>query len=365
LGGSLPNDFSAVLPAQSGAFGDASLFLKGNVTPYTEQYNLNIQRQLGSSTIMTLAYVGTLGRHLQDAADLNPGIASTCLKITALGGGCGPFGEDTIYTVGGNTFDGTRPYSVTSGRLLSQGLLDFTSIPGISTFGTSNYNAFQASVQKVVGNIQVLAAYTWSKSMDDQSGFINNIVWVNPFNQPASYGLSGFNITHNFVVSYSYNLPFAKSKNRFLAGWQFSGITRLTTGLPVQIIESGDRSLCNCDEGGEPDYNGQPIHFSNPRRQSNVYFSADQFSQEPLGQFGTARHDFFSGPGLNQTDLAIRKNTKITERVSLEFRAEFFNAFNHAQFENPGGDYNAISSFGVVSSARDARIGQGALKIKF
>jgi hypothetical protein len=346
-------------------FGNASLFLKSNVTPYNEQYNLNLQRQLGNSTVMTLAYVGTLGRHLLAVADGNPGIASTCLAVAAQGGGCGPFGEDTIYTVGGKTVAGTRPYSVTSGRLLSQGTLDFTSLPEISTFGSSSYNAFQASIQKVVGNLQVLGAYTWSQSMDNLSGFVNTTTWVNPFNHAASNGLSAFNMTHNFVASYTYNLPFAGNRNRLVAGWQFSGITRLTTGLPVQIYESGDRSLCNCYEGGEPDYNGQPLHFLNPRRPGNVYFSSDPFSQEPLGQFGTARHYFFSGPGLNQTDLTLRKLTKITEGTSLEFRAEFFDVFNHAQFLNPSGDYGALSNFGVVTGARSPRIGQGALKFVF
>ncbi len=346
-------------------FGNASLFSKTNVTPYNQQYNLNVQRQLGSSAVMTLAYVGTLGRHLIAVADGDPGSASTCLAVAAQGGGCGPFGEDTIYTVGDRIVAGTRPYSVTSGRLLSQGSLDFTTLPQISTFGRSSYNAFQASIQKVVGNIQVLGAYTWSQSMDNLSGFVNITTWVNPFDHSASNGLSAFNMTHNFVVSYTYNLPSAGSANRLLAGWQFSGITRLTTGLPIQIFESGDRSLCNCYEGGEPDYNGQPIHISDPRRPGNVYFSSDQFSQEPLGQFGTARHYFFSGPGLNQTDLTLRKVTKITEGTSLEFRSEFFNVFNHAQFLNPLGDYGALSNFGVVTGARSPRIGQGALKFIF
>jgi hypothetical protein len=346
-------------------FGNASLFNKTNVTPYAQQYNLNVQRQLGDSAVMTLAYVGTLGRHLVAVADGDPGIASTCLAVAEQGGGCGPFGEDTIYTVNGQTVAGTRPYSVTSGRLLSQGSLDFTSLPQISTFGSSSYNAFQASIQKVVGSVQVLGAYTWSQSMDNLSGFVNSTTWVNPFDHAASNGLSAFNMTHNFVVSYTYNLPFAEKSNRLLAGWQFSGITRLTTGLPIQIFESGDRSLCNCYEGGEPDYSGQPIHISDPRLPGNVYFSSNQFSQEPLGQFGTARHYFFSGPGLNQTDLTLRKLTKITESFSLEFRSEFFNVFNHAQFLNPSGDYGALSNFGVVTGARSPRIGQGALKFIF
>src|SRR5208283_5128154 len=188
---------------------------------------------------------------------------------------------------------------------------------------------------------------------------------MNPFDHSLSRGLSAFNMTHNFVASYVYSLPFARLAGlssgplyKIANGWQVSGITRFTTGLPVQIVQSGDLSLCGCEEGGEPDWNGQQLQFFNPRNHSLQYFSTTQFTSEPLGQFGTARHYFFSGPGLNNWDLAIQKLTGITEGVSLEFRFEFFNAFNHAQFQNPGGDFNAPASFGFVSAARPGRIGQ-------
>jgi Carboxypeptidase regulatory-like domain/TonB-dependent Receptor Plug Domain len=353
-------------------FGGEQTFMKSNVTPYNEQYNASFQRQLTNSAVMTLAYVGTGGRHLLSQVSGNPGIASTCLQIAAEGGGCGPFGEDSIYTAAGQTYNGTRPYSVTSGRLLSQGILDFAEVPTVPTIGTSNYNAFQASVQKVAGNFQVLGAYTYSKALDNMSGFTNGGVYLNPFDHAASYGLSAFNVKHNFVVSYSYLIPshgFFSSNNglveRVLSGWQFSGITRTTTGLPIQIIQSGDLSLCNCNEGGEPNYDGTGIRFLNPRRTGNLYFSTAPFSSEPLGEFGNAKHFFFSGPGLNNTDLALQKFTRITEATSLQFRAEFFNVFNHAQFENPSGDYGSPTSFGVVGTARDPRIGQVALKLSF
>jgi Carboxypeptidase regulatory-like domain/TonB-dependent Receptor Plug Domain len=351
--------------------GGQQAFLKSNVTPYNEQFNLNIQRQLGNSAIMTLAYVGTNGRHLLNQVSGNPGSAATCLQIASEGGGCGPFGEDTIYNVGSTVHDGTRPYSVTSGRFLDQGLLDFAEVPTISTFGSSNYNAFQASVQKLAGDFQILGSYTWSKALDNMSGFINGYVYANPFNHAASYGLSAFNVDQNFVASYSYTLPYKRLRlnNGLLAraveGWQISGITRLTTGLPVQIVQSGDLSLCGCDEGGEPDYNGQKIQTLNPRRPGNLFFTASPFSSEPLGQFGTSRHSFFSGPGLNNTDAALHKMTPLAEGMSLEFRAEFFNVFNHAQFQNPSGNYGSLGTFGVVNSTRDPRIGQVALKLSF
>jgi hypothetical protein len=366
----VPATGSAVNWATFQPIGHEQAFLKSNVTPYNEQYNLNIQRQLGGSSVLTVAYVGTGGRHLVAQVSANPGNAALCLQIAAQGGGCGPNGENNIYTVGGTTYNGTRPYSVTSGRLLSQGMLDFSEVPTVATIGSSSFNALETSVQKDLGRLRLLGAYTYSKSMDNMSGFLNANVYLNPFDHYRSYGLSLFNITHSFVASYTYDLS---SKTLWSStpvlhvlgtGWQVSGITRLTTGQPIPVMESGDRSLCDCEEGGEPNYNGQPLQFLNPRKTGGVYVSTANFSEEPLGQFGTSRHSFFSGPGLNQTDLALHKITPIRERVSMEFRVEFFNAFNHTQFENPPGDFNS-STFGIVNSARAPRIGQGALKLTF
>ena len=355
--------------------GGQQSFLRSNVTPYDEQFNVNIQRQLGRSFVATLAYVGTNGRHLIDQVSGNPGIASKCLEIAAAAEaagpdaqGCGPNGEDTIYNIAGTTYNGTRPYSVTSGRLLDIGRLDFAQVPTIPTSGSSSYNALQASAQKVGGSFQILGSYTYAKALDNMSGFLSS--FVNPFDHRLSRGLSSFDMKHNFVASYSYNLPLQRLvgntngvAGHLLSGWQISGITRLTTGLPIFLRQSGDLSLCGCQEGGSPNYAGGTIRRFDPRK-TGQYFATDQFSSETLGEFGTARHSFFTGPGLNNTDLALQKFTRIKEGVSFEFRAEFFNVFNHAQFYNPGGDFNS-SSFGVVTSARDPRIGQIASKISF
>jgi hypothetical protein len=350
-----------------------------NTVPYMEQYNLNIQRSLGGGTIVTLGYVGSVGRHLIAQSSANPADQALCLSLSqpsevAPGSPtCGPGNENNIIiAANGKTYYGTRPYNVTSGRLLSQGVLDFGEFDYVNTWGMSDYNAFQASVQRHVGDLQLLASYTYSKSMDDMSGFTNGYIYMNPINHALSRGLSAFSMTNNFVVSYTYLFPFARWAGlasgplyKIANGWQVSGITRFTTGLPVQIVQSGDSSLCGCEEGGVPDYNFQPLQFFNPRTHNGQYFSTSQFSPQPLGQFGTSRHYFFSGPGLNNWDLAVQKITGITERVSLEFRYEFFNAFNHAQFNNPGGDFNSPSTFGIVTSARSARIGQAALKLNF
>jgi hypothetical protein len=234
-----------------------------------------------------------------------------------------------------------------------------------ATVANSTYNALQTSLEKKLGDLRFLAAYTWSKSLDNSSGFYDQI---NPFNPNNTRALSTFDITHNFVVSYSYDLPFARSahgvQGKLLSGWTVSGITRFTTGLPVTISESDDASLCGCGGVDVPNYNGQRIHFFDPRKTGGQYFSTDPFSGETLGVAGNANRRFFHGPGLNNWDFALHKNTRLTERTALEFRAEFFNLFNHAQFTNPSGDILG-SNFGVVGDTRDARIGQLALKLSF
>jgi hypothetical protein len=337
--------------------------------------------------VLTPGYVGTAGHKLFAQQEFNPGNAKLCLQIRVLLGpavGCGPGGADNIYpdpTTGGH-FYGTRPYSVTSGRYLSEGELDFGTQSYEATLGNSLYNSFQVTVNKTAGPLHFLGAYTWSKALDDASGFFD---MVNPFNPKISRSLSTFDVTDNFVMSYSCELPSHRLTSRssgvvhkMLSGWQLSGITRFSTGLPVTLLESGDHALCDCEGGGQnsidfPNYRGGAIHYLNPRSSSTLqYFTTDQFAPEEgvdpanpvLGVPGNANRRFFHGPGLNNWDVSLYKRTRITERVSLDIRAEFFNLFNHAQFNGPAGDF-AGANFGQIGSVRDPRIGQVATTIHF
>ena len=378
--------FPFVQPGPDGSFAPflpiaySSAYNPSNVQPYAMDFSLTVQRQLGNSTIVTVGYLGTQGRHLFQLQSFNVGNPQTCLHIAQLyaaanqPGGCGPSGEDTIYNVNGQTFYGTRPYSVTSGKYLNIGELDFGDNPYNTTNGNSSYNALQLSVDKRVGALRFLAAYTWSKSLDDASTFTES---VNPYKASLSRGLSTFDMTNNFVVSYSYDLPFANGLSsrsgatyKLLSGWQLIGVTRFGTGLPILLQETDDRSLCGCDGQGIhaldlPNYNGQPIQRFNPRSSPNhQYFGTSVFSEMTLGVPGDANRSFFHGPGLNSWDVAVHKGTKLSERFFLEFRAELFNAFNHAQFETPVGNFVA-SNFGQVTAARDPRIGQFGLRLQF
>jgi hypothetical protein len=341
-----------------------------NKLPYAEHFNFTIQRELSHTAVFSIGFVASRGRHLLSTVESNPGNPAKCLQLVqplvAPGTSCGPFGEDTIYldSSGQTVANGTRPFSVTSGRELANGSLDFSSNSWEATVANSTYNALQTSLEKKVGDLRLLAAYTWSKSIDNSSGFFDAI---NPFNPRSSRALSIFDITHNFVVSYGYDLPFTRSstglRGKLLSGWTISGITRFATGFPITVTESDDQSLCGCSGTDVPKYNGQQIRYLDPRKPGHQYFDPSPFSREDLGISGNASRRFFHGPGFNNWDLALHKLTRIGERTALEFRAELFNVFNHVQFMNPNGDIGG--NFGQVTSARDARIGQMALKVSF
>ncbi|HVN82528.1 MAG TPA: TonB-dependent receptor [Terriglobia bacterium] len=345
-----------------------------NRLPYAEHYNLTIQRQFGSATILSVAYLGTQGHRLLANVEANTGNPALCLSVSQLnqvtdGVTCGPNGENGIYhPVTGGVITTTRyPFSDAFG---SNGWM--------ATWGNSNYHALQASLRRTIGQVEFLASYTWSKSIDNASG--NGLGQgdnLNPIGYGITRGLSAFDVKHNFVVSYSWRLPFDKlgRPNRLTSGWTFNGITRFATGFPVYLRENDDRSLLGTFGTGQgnqidvPNRNLGDLNITDPRKsdpasQTNPYFNTSLFSKETLGQLGNSSRRFFHGPGWNNWDLALAKDLRLTESKVLQFRAELFNGFNHAQFNSPSG--NILSStFGFVTSAKAARIGQVGIKFNF
>jgi len=189
-----------------------------------------------------------------------------------------------------------------------------------------------------------------------------------------SRGLSSSDVTHNFVASYVYSIPFDRAfKNlpkRLTQGWQVQGITRFASGFPIQMNQSDDDiSLTGSPATDMPDRVGA-VHIVNPRDNNaacltgtGCYFLPDAFApNSTLGTFGTSNRRFFHGPGFNNTDFGFMKRTQIKESLAFDIRVEFFNVFNHAQFNNPGGNINDQNTFGIVTSARDPRIGQISAK---
>jgi hypothetical protein len=351
-----------------------------NRIPYTEQYMLSIERGFGANTVLSVNYVGNQGHRLLVIEEANPGNPALCLALSNPNNlqlenppqtPCGPFGEDSQYITSANSPFGVKTFQGTRGPLGS----NFGSNANQTTIGNSNYNSLQVTLRHNSRRLNVLAGYTYSKSQDQSS---NVGEAVNPFNPALSKGLSSFDVRHNFVVSYSYQLPFESlfhASNRWTNGWELSGITHFSTGLPVTLINYGDNSLIGAEPNGinnygvdEPDYTGGPLGLNhNPRH--GAYFDSTQFSDNTLGTPGTSRRRFFSGPGMDNYDIALLKNVRLNEAKSLQFRLEAFNAFNHAQFFGPqsvdGNIANLGSTFGQVISAAPPRLIQLGAKVFF
>ena len=365
-----------------------------NKLPYSEHYEFSIQRQIGANTVLTTSYVGNQGHRLVSAVESNPANQALCLFLSNpanlapnSAGPCGPFSETPPFTVNAQSVGTTTPWVITvNGRpkvipaVRPFGPLVDTN-PYVSTVANSRYNSLQVSLSHNTGSLSFLAGYTFSKCMDNASGLQDS---TNPFNPRLSEALCNFDVTHNFVFSYDWLMPFDKFvtagwAKKVAGGWSLSGITNFATGLPISLSENDDNSLigANAAPVDVPNFSGggKVLGDTNPRH-GQPYFNTSLFSFENLGQFGNSRRRFFHGPGLNNWNMALLKSTKITESKELELRFEAFNLFNHAQFSNPTGlinsglpnfvnGVNQGGSFGIVSSARDPRILQLGAKFLF
>ncbi|MBV9889236.1 MAG: TonB-dependent receptor, partial [Acidobacteria bacterium] len=286
-----------------------------NKTPYTMSGNLTIERQLGSKMILSIGYIGSQSRHLLAVHDVNPGNPALCLSLSqaqdVMRGTptCGPFGENNVYTrADGTVVNGTRsPYPNTIGTDAVY-----------QNMGNANYNSLQTSLKRTAGRFTFLASYTFGKSMDWASSIQEQ---VNPFDFRKEYAISAFDLKHNFVFSYNYEVPLDKLfhvSNRLTRGWEISGVTRYATGLPVTFQSFGDNALVQVQNNGVnsvsidlPDYNpalGSLAINHNPRTGS-IAFNTKLFSPNALGTFGNSSRRFFYGPGIDNYDMALRKVT--------------------------------------------------------
>ncbi len=340
-----------------------------NVLPYTQEFELGLQRALGSRTVMNLSYVGTVSRHQITLQEGNPANQALCLalsdpaNVAPTSPTCGPNNENqTFTTASGQVIDNIRsPFGSTS----------FGSLTFLASTATANYNSFQASIQHTSRYANFLISYTKAKALGTSSDDFDN---TNPINPRLSYGLSLANVPNDLTLSYNIQLPFQQfigkgaGWSRLSAGWSLSGISIFASGAPVRILEKDDHSLvgANGTNIDEPIFanNGSHLFQDKNPRHGNPYFNPNYFAAEPLGQFGNVPPAFFSGPGTLNTDVALIKDTKIHESMSLQLRVEAFNVFNHAQFGGPDGTYTD-SQFGYVTSAAAPRLMQGGVKFIF
>jgi hypothetical protein len=371
--------------------------------------------------VFQIGYVGSQGHRLLATHDLNFGNAQTCLDLQNIsdltGDGdleCGQYFADSPFFVpageipsgvtlhlpygsipsvtGPNLTDitlvGLRPYSspncepTTGAGCPVDGLPMFSSIFAQDTIAHSNYNSLQMSLEKrFARGLQLQAAYTFSKSIDNASSFENIL---DPTDFSRSRSLSLFDARHRFVLSYYWDLPIPKKEGfagKLLNGWSVSGITTFQSGFPIRILSEDDNELMysfDFELPGRPDLVGKfttrDPHFtgcepgtSGPGcpQVPNQYFDPNAFAPAALGTLGTAPRTLCCGPGINSFDVSLLKTTSLTENKRLEFRAEFFNIANHTQFFQPEGDTSNGSDFGRISRAKDPRLIEFAVKLFF
>ena len=322
-----------------------------DVTPYAQHWMASVERQLGAGTLATVSYVGTSSHHLLVLEEANPANPALCLS---LGSACGPFNEQAARTTFGPAFG---------------------SVELQRTIANSSYNAFEATLNHRTHGLDLLASYTYSKSIDQSAGLPEP---VNPVDPSLSRGLSAFDLRHNFVASFRYEVPKLKSADHLLQaveeGWAVAGIARFTTGLPVTLLNNNDTSLLGTIPNGinnngvdTPEWSGNSLSINTNPRNGAAVFDASQFNLPALGTMGNARRRFFSGPGVENLDATASREFPLREGRAFEFRAEAFNVFNHAQFFGPASVEGNISSgtFGQAVSAMPPRLMQVAMRLRF
>jgi Carboxypeptidase regulatory-like domain len=378
--------FPFVFPSGPGPFPNFQfgslmpLYLPGyynhNKTQMAEHYNVSIQRQLDRATVLTVAYVGTQGHHIQVGQDILWGDAALCQSIAAANPAnpCGPGGEGNVYTVGGQTYYGTltgliNNQTISPNYVNSNGgpVVAFASATYLINAANSNYNSLQVSAERRARDLTFLVSYTYAHSLDDYSAKYD------PRDPARAYGPSTFDMRHNLVLSYNWNLPFTRllGSRRIAMGWHITGISRFNTGTPISLKSGGDYALTNIGLD-YPTFVGS-VQKMNPRDSANnQYFNTSAFASglscgyEVCGVTGSAKQYSFSGPGTINTDLGVEKDTNITERMAFNVRFEMFNVFNHTNFLTSGVVGNANSSqFGDATQAAPGRIGQVSAKFIF
>jgi hypothetical protein len=315
--------------------GSAIAFQRDLRMPYAQQWNLGVQRQLGKSRVLEIAYVGSKGTHLTDSRNINQPRPSVNQQNP-----------------------GPNP--------------SFSEIDIIESQANSIYHSLQARLQQRLWHgLSLLASYTYAKSIDDASGFFNTTgdpnFPQNSYDLGAERGRSDFDIRQRFTLSYAYDLPVFKG-HRWLGGWQSFGVLTFQTGQPftVALLPDNDNANTGVSQlgfgaNGRPNVAGDP-RLSNPT--PGEWFNTAAFATPPYGHFGDAGRNILDGPGLRAVNVSIVKNTAVGERLNLQFRTEFFNALNHTNFNLPDG-FVGSPTFGQVVSAQDPRRIQFAVKLLF
>ena len=346
--------------------------------PYAQDWDLNVQRSLGQDLLLAVSYVGTKGTKLPRFIEANPAVYIPLFDKS---------GNPNSTT---NNADQRR---IHSGCTLADppSSCQFSSTGLITGIANSSYNALEASLRKRFSHgLSFLAAYTYSKAIDDVSSFNisgsgsietagENDLAQNPANLAAERGPSLFDARHRLVFSYQWSLPFWQRPQNWyqkaLGGWQLNGIATMMSGTPFTVFDSNDVSV----QGGSPEITGFSANRPNlvagqkPNsgpRSVNAWLNASAFARitqdpkSPVQQFGNEGRNAALGPRYANWDFSTFKDIHLTESKELQFRAEFFNILNHTNFHLPNSDISS-PTFNYILKAENARRIQFGLKFRY
>jgi len=356
------------------------------IWPYMQQWHLDVQHDIGKSTVATVSYVGSAGVHLTRSYEYNqmfpvlasqnpyaPGqvITTECANLSAGAYTVDAYGVPTnAVTAYGTPVPYTAPTTpggVPSGAAVNLAVAcgnnanPFRPYAGIGSIqrkdqtGSSNYNALEASLRHSIGGLELNAAYTYSHSIDDSSDY-NDTGFVNSYNLNAYRASSNFDQRHNITLAYVYDLPFLRAKglaHSLLGGWQWSGITLIQSGSPFSVYNEGFNATADnagvgngfSTSGSYPDLVGNPKQGVSSSALAGplsgfgpLLYNPDVFVLPTGLTFGDAGRNILRNPWRTNFDMALIKHFPVTEGKYFEFRAEAFNVFNHVEYTWLGGD---------------------------
>jgi hypothetical protein len=338
----------------------ANTFLAVNISPnprnpYVQQWSLSAQREIVRNTTLELNYIGNKGTHLlmrrniaQARRMANP---AACIANPAVGD-CPVLAR--------------RPFP------------NFVTYIDSDFSGNSSYNAFNAKVEHRSNSFLFTTVYTWAKSLDNKSAAAgignDNAGWQGLLDNNdvrRDRGLSEFDVNHRLVSSVVYEIPVGRGKkfagnipkvvDVIIGGWQVNAIATFQKGFPMTIQAADTGGLNDSQGANRADLIGEARIIGTQDR----WFDKSAFRQPAAGFLGSSGRSVLRAPGINNFDTGLFKNFTITERVSFQFRFESFNAFNHTQWNGVGRNVANQTTFGVITSARPARINQFGAKIVF
>lgn len=301
-------------------------------SPYVHNFNVNLQRQLASSSVLQIGYVGSLGSKLAFTRNINAPLPGTS-----------------------GTTQSRRPFNAR--------FPNFGSISQLETSATSSYNSLQISlVQNNWHGLSGSFAYTFGHSIDTSSDARNTLP-ANSYDVRNDRGNSGFDVRHTFRGSFTYDIPvfFRSLPDRLVKGWQVNSILAFNTGTPINITAGYNRSLSG-DGNDRVDLIGDPaVGRSGTRYLNPAAFSVPRNATGSAlfdGKFGSLGRNALYGPGFKTVDVSVFKTTEITEKVRAQFRFELFNLFNFVNWANPVTNFSS-GSFGLLTNTRNGSSAPG------